>query len=308
METRRVYLALTALSVALLSAGRAFASFGYPIIIPVGPSGFINTPISTNGVLNGGWALVFDDEFNGTSLDTTTNWNSPPTSQTDSTYGGTYSPALTVTYMAGNVTVGSGCLSMAANWVSNTSYTTSGLSSKGSVTGPGVYWEARVKLPDPSAQGGLVSTFWADAYPSFVFPEIDTLEYSSHLLETSNGWNDGTVWASSQFTAIPNPYSNWHNVASYWTSSAITYYVDGVQTAQHTNNTNQAITFFNAILNHAVCGTSAWCNSQPSSSAGFPSYYLVDYIHVYKQGGTPITPGTNYKGPGDAVGTTTCTN
>jgi hypothetical protein len=40
----------------------------------------------------------------------------------------------------------------------------------------------------------------------------------------------------------------------------------------------------------------------PDSYTRFPSRLVVDYVHVYQQGGTPMTPASGYGGPGDALG------
>jgi len=219
--------------------------------------------------------------------------------QNDLTYTG-YTPALTVTKYASNVSVHTGCLDLESNYVSSNNYHTSELETKGTVSGPGVYWEARVKMP--TIFNGQSFDFWtADNYTG---PEIDMMEFWTPNGKNSNGWNSGNGFVPYQGTTVANP-SAWHIFAVLWTSTAITYYVDGVQTMQYTNDVNQSLSFFYAVVGNSLCPKNT-CGGQPSGGTGFPSHFYIDYIHVYAITGTAISPQANYGGPGDATGSTTC--
>jgi hypothetical protein len=91
--------------------------------------------------------------------------------------------------------------------------------------------------------------------------------------------------------------------STWWTASAITFYLDGAQFYQTTASTNQAVTMWYTLLSATVAGTAG---NNPNSNTVLPAYYFVDYVHVYATTGTSIAPQANYGGPGDAVGSTTC--
>ena len=257
------------------------------------------TPITGNA----SYKLVFDDEFNGASLDTTVNWSAPG-NHVDHTYSG-YSPSLTINDLAANTTVHNGCLDMAAAFVGANNYSTSGIVTKGSVTGPGVYWEERVKMPT-TFNGESFDGGWTDQSPGFGPTEIDTNEFWTPNGKNSNGWNPGSGFGAYIGTTVSSP-SNWHIFSSWWTSTAVTYYLDGVQTQQVTNGTNQATPMWYSIVTNAICSHNVCGGQADGTSRGFPAHMFIDYIHVYALTGTAITPQTNYGGPGDNSGaSTTC--
>jgi hypothetical protein len=265
------------------------------------------------------YKLVFDDEFNGSTVDTN-NWavsNGP-----DHTYNGTsayFTPA--------NLSVHNGCLDMAitqpTGGINGATYATSALTGtypSGGVTGPGVYWEARTKYSRSTVGGnnqadyGLAEDFWTDvgpgSSPTWQYPEIDFSEWWGFQPTYSNGnWNPGAVGGNQWYPSTPgynfgtDLTTGWHIWSALWTATSITFYLDGVQFYQTTASVNQAVTMWNSLLSATIAGTAG---NNPNGNTVLPAHYFFDYVHVYKQNGTPITPEQNYGGPGDSTGSTIC--
>ncbi|HEV8172807.1 MAG TPA: ricin-type beta-trefoil lectin domain protein, partial [Actinoplanes sp.] len=111
-------------------------------------------------------------------------------------------------------------------------------------------------------------------------------------------WNN-TAGAYAYYTAMNAAASvaDYHTYAINWTSSAITWYVDGASRGAaniqgNINGTEEFHKSFFVILNVAVGGN--WPGS-PNASTVFPQSMLVDYVRVsaWNDGGTPPPPGGN---------------
>ncbi len=136
--------------------------------------------------------LAFDDEFNGTAVDTT-RWN-----VLNQDIGGGYSQ---VHFTPGDVAVGNGVLDLSATRGSTTDrpYSAGFMFTKQTFsTG---YWEARMKMPDGPANGEWPA-FWMNAPPG-TFPEIDILEWLGNTpgtsWETYHPPNDGSLTGGAGF-------------------------------------------------------------------------------------------------------------
>jgi beta-glucanase (GH16 family) len=255
----------------------------------------VYTPITGNP----SYKLVFDDEFNGTSLDTS-KWY-PPVTQHDNTYANTNMAEM----IASNVSVNNGVLDMKVTpgpTPNGSQYGTAAITSKGT-TIPGepinVYWEARIKNMDKAS--GLTSGFWTDTASNFNFPEVDFDEYWQSYTANATGqhYNDGNTWVLSGEGASTGSDlgAGYHVYGCLWTPTSIKFYVDGVLTAQTTTNTSQTVPEWYAILNATAGGGGIW----PNGTAQVPNDMYVDYVHVYsaQPGAVAVTPEAGYGGPGD---------
>lgn len=246
------------------------------------------------------YKLVFDDEFNGTALNTQTKWGKP-IDQPDYTYshnGGT------MQMLAGNNSVHDGVLDMQVTrgpTPNGMQYGTAGLTTQGStISGQpiSVYWEARMKMMDNAY--GLMSGFWTDTAPSWNFPESDFNEYwqARNVRSTLQNYHDGNGWVlQANYDTGQNLAQAYHVFGTWWTPTAMVFYIDGKETARTTTNVNKTNPMWYAILNACAGGGGIW----PNNTTQIPNHNLIDYVHVYsaQPGAVAITPDANYGGPGD---------
>ncbi|MDQ2826026.1 MAG: family 16 glycosylhydrolase [Actinomycetota bacterium] len=270
-----------ALALPLLAAAPAQAS-----PLPVGSAGGAN--------------LIFSDEFDGTTLNAA-NW------QTCSWWATTTCSIETNNeqelYTPNNVSVANGVLKLQARhenavaWNGNTYNYTSGMVSSGGRSGqvaPGFtykygYAEARVKIP---AGQGLWPAFWTLPADYSWPPEIDAMEIvgnqpnvtnmTYHYLDANGAHQSpGIAYTGPDFSA------DWHVFGVDWEPNAIVWYVDGVERGRFTDASAITAIPQYLLLNLAVGGN--WPGS-PNASTPFPSDYLVDYVRVWNQFGTPTPP------------------
>ena len=226
-----------------------------------------------------GWGTpIFDDEFkNDSSLDTT-KW------EDDNCPFGTnicYDPSTS------NVSFSGGYL----NLLNNNGGTESVITTYPNNVSPGPgfqftygYAEARIWLPDPAKNGGKCEnwpSFWLDNYNWPEDGEIDILEcldggYAGYHFwygpAGSNGYSEGNDTSSG--------YTGWHTFAADWEPGVITYYYDGVQVGQISQNVTSSPLFI--ILINGSSGDP----SDPNSYFGGPlatSTMQVQYVRVWQK-------------------------
>ena len=146
--------------------------------------------------------------------------------------------------------------------------------------------EVRAKLPGTK---GMWPAHWmlptTGAWP----PEIDIMEIIGS--ETNRVWMShhwGTYPNVQTFTTSwvgPDFTQDFHTFALEWWPDRLTWYVDDVAHAIHMSNVPQEP--FYIILNTAVGGT--WPGS-PDSTSVFPQYHIIDYVRVYKPSDTGNPP------------------
>ncbi len=231
------------------------------------------------------WNLVWSDEFNGSSLNTS-NW----TYETGTGSGGWGNNELQYyTGRSENVQVTGGNLVITARRESygGMNYTSARIKTQGLKSFTYGKVEARIKLPTGQ---GLWPAFWmlGTNITSVGWPycgEIDIMErvnFNSYVNGTVH-W-DANGYASYGRTSGNLDFSQYHVYSIEWDSSYIRWFVDGVQynefyIANNTGNTEEFQRPFFLLLNLAVGGN--WPGS-PNSSTPFPSQMLVDYVRVYQ--------------------------
>lgn len=232
------------------------------------------------------WNLVWSDEFNGTSLNTS-NW----VAETGTGSGGWGNNELQYyTNRSQNLQVTGGNLVITARKESygGMQYTSARIKTQGLKSFKYGKIEARIKLP--SGQG-LWPAFWmlGDNITSVGWPksgEIDIMERINH-----EGNVHGTVhWDANGYASYGRAsgavdFSQYHVYSIEWDANYIRWFVDGVQFNEiliqnGTGNTEEFQKPFFILLNMAVGGN--WPGA-PNSSTPFPSQMLVDYVRVYQQ-------------------------
>jgi beta-glucanase (GH16 family) len=226
------------------------------------------------------WALVWSDEFNGTSVNTT-NWNFE-------TGAGGWGNNEQQYYRSQNATVSGGNLIITARRESygGAQYTSARMTTQNKRTFTYGKMEARIRLPMGQ---GLWPAFWmlGSNISSVGWPrcgEIDIMEHinTSNLVHGTIHWDaNGYANYGGQFSTSP---SNYHVYAVEWNSSSIKWFVDGIKyhEANILNNINSTEEFhrpFFFILNLAVGGN--W-PGQTIDNSKLPASMYVDYVRVYR--------------------------
>lgn len=270
------------------------------------------------------WNLVWEDEFNGSSLDLA-NWGYQ-------TGGGGWGNNEWQYYTSGdNVTVSGGTLKITAeedteNAYPGNDYTSSRIRTQNLGDWRYGKMEARIKLPQGQ---GIWPAFWMmptdnvyGTWPSS--GEIDIMEYLGHettitygTCHYGNAYNDkGSLGSSTTLNSGVFPDA-FHTFSIEWEPGEIRWYLDGSQfhSANSSHPDFQTYTWpfdqdFHFILNLAVGGN--W-PGYPDESTVFPQTMEVDWVRVYQQLSAteitgadvvePLTNGEVYSLP-DVNGTT----
>lgn len=270
--------ALAAAIVTGISVGACHQNLGMPIAAPA----------STNP----GWNLVWSDEFDGTSLDTS-NWTYDIGNQ-----GGWGNNELEY-YRPDNAVVANGYLTITAKKESygGSSYTSARIQTSRKRSFTYGKFEMRAKLP--SGQGiwpafwllGANSNAWGLYGGTTSWPgcgEIDAMEM------VGGGAGDYTVHGTLHYlnSAGQNPmpsYSDalssqlsdgFHVYAVVWTPQGISFSVDGTTYGfkTMTSDMEEFSKPFFILLNLAVGGN--W-PGYPDATTSFPQQFVVDYVRVY---------------------------
>ena len=224
-----------------------------------------------------GGRLVFDDEFNGNSLDTG-KWN-PRNWKARSPF---YDPA--------NVIVGDGMLRLRAS-AANRSAMAQTLHKYAFAYGR---LEASIRLPRGA---GFWPAFWLETTNlTKTNPEIDLLEMQEtdrrHDLYDRKTISQNYHW-ESRSTGRPRDQHSWirfpdsltsgfHRYTVDWEPGRLRWYVDGVQTKEVKSNEVARTKMF-IILSLQIGHAPFIPGFGPDKSTPFPSYMDVEYVRVYRR-------------------------
>jgi beta-glucanase (GH16 family) len=228
------------------------------------------------------WRLVFDDEFNGTRLDTTKwnpfNWRA---------HSGFYDPA--------NALVQGGLLRLRAS-ASNHSAMVQTLGRFAIRYGR---IEASIRVPRGQ---GFWPAFWLKTtqVQTVNEPEIDVLEmwmtdrtddiHNPFTVSQTYHWlrRDGRSDFSHSWVLGTTDYSaGFHRFAVQWGPGSIRWFIDGVQTNEFVGRNVSAVPMF-LILSLQI-GHAPWLGAdlEPNARTPFPSYMDVDWVRAYRATGRP---------------------
>ncbi len=239
---------------------------------------------------SGKWNLVFEDNFEGTSLDTKKwNYNYP--------WGHTHNHRA---YMIDSmVTVVNGQLQIKAidqrnpaapagtdKWADqfgylSFDYTSGAINSNSKFNFQYGYLEGSFKAP---ATLGTWPAFWTlnanGAWP----PEIDVLEIPSARTQHHYYYHytnsSGAQASFGTSNSGPDKSAAFHTYGVEWGPTYMKFYFDGKLLNSYTGHTecNQGIDMY-IIINLAVGG---WAGDPPAGAV-FPCYYMCDWVRVWKQ-------------------------
>jgi beta-glucanase (GH16 family) len=216
-------------------------------------------PVQPLGV-SGSWSLIFDDEFEESSLDTST-WAPYWFANGDQQNG--------TTMLSSNVAISGGNLELTL-----TSSGTGGLVSTNPNGGasPGFqftygFLEARMYLPASGTKIANWPAWWADGQDWPTDGEIDVLEglggsAAYHFHDPSGGPG----------ASVPGNYTGWHVFGADWQPGSVTYYYDGVAVGSITSGITSAPMYL-------ILENSAGSYGGP---AVLPATVLVDYARVWQ--------------------------
>jgi beta-glucanase (GH16 family) len=229
-----------------------------------------------------GWRLTFQDEFDGTSLDSGKwgkrfKWGQSPINNELQAYvddafqlqGG----MLTIVGDKRTATYGGQSFNYASGLIASVFKQKYG------------YFEAKLKVP---AGQGLWPAFWllGEDHNAGV-NEIDIHEILGNdttkvymTVHWGTDYNaghksDGTDWVGPDFSA------DFHVFGLEWNADTIVWTIDGTERKRHTG-TGVPQTEMYVILNLAIGGT--WPGA-PNASTVFPAKYQVDYVRAYTSTG-----------------------
>jgi beta-glucanase (GH16 family) len=252
--------------------------------------------------------LVFSDEFNGTSLDTT-KWNTClwwagtdngcansgdgsinyylPYEVSDgvSCPADTLVDTLCVDLTAENKTV-TDSDGKPYNYVSGMIATDrTGSQTVDKLAYTYGYMEIRAKLP---AGWGYWPGFWLATSDHSWPPELDAMESNGGTPHTitmtihyPNGTPSGGQDSSNYYDPNVDFTNGYHTFGLDWEPNAITWYIDGVVRKTFTNTSDIPNIPMNVMANLAINGNSGWA---PTSSTVFPGHMYIDYIRVWQSG------------------------
>lgn len=262
------------LAAGILTGLSACTKQGSDMVLPKNSVAFV----SKTRVLT--YQLVWSDEFNGTSVD--------PTNWVFEKGGGGWGNNELEYYQAANATVANGYLSITAKKqrVGANQYTSARMKTQGLHQFTFGRIEARIKMP---VVQGLWPAFWmlGTNITTVGWPKCGEIDIMEHINTDSlnhgtiHWYNNGNASYGGQVTTSP---SQFHVYDIEWTSSAITWHIDGVQyfTANIANGINNTTCFQNPffiILNLAVGGN--WPGNTIDNTK-LPASMVVDYVRVYQ--------------------------
>jgi hypothetical protein len=224
-----------------------------------------------------GWNLVWSDEFNGTSVNTS-NWGY-------NTGCSGWGNNEWEDYTAGaNSSVSGGFLTITAQMKSGAALGACGMTSSRMLTSGKHSWqygkfEARIAMP---VGQGTWPAFWMlgnnGTWPSD--GEMDIMEHIDNV-----SWNAGSLhWSGGDATQTLNVsnLTGYHTYGMEWDASTIRFYVDSTY-YETVNISGAAQPAFHQpafiLLNLAIGGN--WPGN-PTSTNIMPAHMSVDYVRVYQ--------------------------
>jgi Ca2+-binding RTX toxin-like protein len=236
------------------------------------------------------WKLIFDEEFNGSSINTakwTTNWFGTPgaiTRPVNSYETGAYDPAqvsvsdgfLHIETAASPATVGG----------KTYAYRTGIAHSNQNFEFTYGYAEARITLEGSDGKIANWPTFWLDGQNWPYDGEIDIMEGLEGLASWHFHYAHGDPGGSA-----PGDFTGTHVFGALWEPGSISYFYDGVKVGTITSGVTSAPMYI--IINNAM---GPW-----GGETVIGADMAVDYVHVYSRNPnlTAVTPEAGYGGPGD---------
>ncbi len=220
------------------------------------------------------WRLVFDDEFNGTALDTSmwnANWLGAP---------GALTPPVNdyelANYSPEQVSVAGGFLSLSAEARPSTvdgttrAYTSGLVNTHGHYGFTYGYAEARIEVSATSTTIFNWPSFWT------VGPGPWPQTGEDDIFEGLEGAATWHFWSADGSSAgrVAGDFSGWHTYGADWEPDSVTYYYDGKEVGSTTEHISATPMYL--VLNLALSA------GPPSGPLVVPATMKVDYVRVWQ--------------------------
>jgi beta-glucanase (GH16 family) len=234
-----------------------------------------------------GWQMVFSDDFNGQSLDTS-KWST--SMEFPGTHGPRYHNEFYLSYtLDEDVVVADGQLHLRTErrMVSGEEpiglfdYSQGLVSTRDHYTFTYGYVEIRAKYPGGK---GMWPCFWLMPQDETAWPpEFDIAEYYGGQQKMHHGLAHGTMsetkWDSSGDTET-DFVNDWHTIGLEWTEGRAVWYVDGIARKTVTADYVPRVPMY-VILSNSV-GSVKSPASAPDEATVFPNDFAIDYIRIYQ--------------------------
>lgn len=226
--------------------------------------------------LDRSWHLVFDDEFQGATLNTgkwITGANRPGSTCTTVDSGGI------ACFDQSAVHVDNGAVHIEANreHIKGYAYLAGMINTDTKYYFTYGYFDIRAKV---ASGHGFWNSLWL-YNPSGDANEIDILEYLGKDPTTAHQTIHSTGTPQRQFNTGGTDWSqNYHDYAVKWQPGRLTFYIDGITRGTVTSGVPAEKLFLIADLD--VGGSKAW-SGPPDGTTPFPGYLTLDYVRVYQQ-------------------------
>ena len=228
--------------------------------------------------------LIFDDEFDGTTLDLTKWYRCLPWCNEDVGYS--YGPPYDLEwYWDHNVSVSGGMLHLTAlkQKEGGYNYTSGIVETGGTPTSPPTfsflygYMEMRSKFPPGK---GMWPAFWLLPADGTWPPEIDAMEWQGGtpgIDYATIHWGKNNNSSGTSYNTGVDLSSDFHTYGVDWQATYVTWYFDGQVIKQITNTAVIPHKPMYILVDLAVGG---WI-SFPDKNTHFPATMLVDYVRVW---------------------------
>ncbi|WP_394827166.1 family 16 glycosylhydrolase [Pendulispora albinea] len=229
----------------------------------------------------GGWRLVFDDEFEGRTLDRR-KWDTKYPRDGERAYSDPDNGEAQW-YLEQNAIVEDGKLKLTARREEYRSpsrvfrYTSGMVHAKSSPFQYG-YMEARMLLPKGV---GFHPSFWTWPEDENASPEIDVMSFFSGTPSKISCIYHPPGGGSTVGTDVTRAdwSDGWHTFAADWSRDGVNWYIDG----QWVHSSPAPSTKLYMILTMAVTNGAAGFPPAPDGNTTFPSALQIDYVRVFQR-------------------------
>ncbi len=248
----------------------------------------LSTGASATSAPTPSWALMFDDEFNGTSVDTT-KWSVGDTLTNSQWWCD--SPNWLSTANANMITEINGLLHITTEQMlyAGKPYQT------GCIDTYKKYWflygkvDIRAKMP-PITQSWWPG-FWLlpeNAGDDFEIDSLELINEPCTLYFNNHDWRDNMNNGTS-IKPGPDYSANFHEYEVEWSPSAIIWRVDGVEYFRVTNARAISNEPMYLILDTEIGAPGSWPGA-PLPTSAFPGTMGIDYVRIYQASNATPTP------------------